>query len=268
MPIEGKDVLLTEKKDGIFILTINRPERENRFSPELVMRLTDAWEAFNADDDAVVAVLTAVGEENFCAGPDYIEVRRSMKGEIPKRKSLPWGLPRFYPYKIWKPIISAINGNSFAGGLMISNECDIRIAAEHALFGITETKWNLKGAWVGDLTRAMPIGQALEMALWSGDKYTAQRMYEIGWLNRVVPKEKLMDEAMSWAYRMLELAPTVVQNFKQIIYHGLYEPTDRTREFALALEANLVNTHDTREGIDAMLENRKSHYDGKKPKAV
>jgi len=260
MPIEGKDILLTEKKDGIVIFKINRPERGNSFSAELLARLTDAWEAFRTDDNALVAVLTSAGDKDFCIGPDYEESQSSVE------EGMPWGMPLLPPYRVWKPIIAAINGNAFSGGFMISNECDIRIAAEHALFGIPEARWNFKGAWVGDLTRSMHIGHALEMALWSDDKYTAQRMYEIGWLNRVVPKEKLMDEAVSWAYRMIELAPAVVENFKQIIYHGLYETTDRTRDFALALEANLVGTHDTREGIDAMLENRKPHYDGKRPK--
>jgi len=268
MAIEGPDILQIEKKEGnrIYILTINRTERGNRFSPELIMRLTDAWEEFRVDENALVAIVTSAGEEHFCIGPDFNEIHRAQKGEIPKRKSMPWGIPRFYPYEIWKPVIAAINGDAYAGGFMLANECDIRISAEHAQFAITEAMWNWKGPWVGDLTRAMHLGHALEMALWGDSKYGAKRMYEMGWINRVVPKEQLMDETMSWARRMLDLAPTTLQNFKQIIYRGLYEPSERSREFAVALEANLVGTKDTEEGVKAYLENRKPCFDGKRAK--
>ena len=230
------------------------------------MLLQDAWEEFRLDQNALVAIMTAVGGKYFCEGPDYIEVKRAERREIPKRKSYLWGLPRFYPYQIWKPVIAAINGDAFAGGFMLANECDIRISADHAMFGISETKWNLKGPWVGDLHRSLSLGHALELALWGDGRYTAQRMYEIGWINRVVPKEKLMDEAMSWAMRMLDLAPTCVQNFKQMIYFGLYQTSEKSREFGMALESNLVGTEDTKEGIEAMLANRKPHYTGKRPK--
>jgi len=266
MAIEGDEILLVEKKDRIMTLTINRPERKNTLSPALIMRLADAWEDFRYDD-SLVAVITSSGDEAFCTGPDWIEIQRAQRGEIPKRKTMPWGVPRFYPYEIWKPTIGAINGDAFAGGFMLANECDIRIASSHAKFAITEARWNWKGPWVGDLTRAMHLGHALEMALWA-EEYDAKRMYEIGWLNRVVPKEKLMQEAMSWARRMVDLAPTTVQNFKQIIYRGLYEPSERSREFAVALEANLVGTQDTEEGIKAYLENRKPHFTGKRPKVT
>jgi enoyl-CoA hydratase len=251
MPITGPDILLYEKKDKIVTITLNRPERMNALSPELMVRLEEAWAKFRDDEDALVAVVTGAGDKAFCAGADLGEVTQALQGGS---STAP---PRFYPFEIWKPIIAAINGYAVAGGWALAQGCDIRIAAEQAQLGIAETRWNLPAGWVCDLTRQLHLGHALEIVLWGDGRISSQRGYEMGWINKVVPKEKLMDEAMSWAQRMLYLGIRSVRNLKEILYRGFYMPPIEGGRFAEALEANLLGMEDTIEGARAFAEKRK-----------
>lgn len=262
MPLTGPNVLLYEEKvvsgssGKIVVITLNRPERLNATSIELADRLADAWQRFEDDDDAWVAILTGAGDKAFCAGADLLDpaVTTISGGKtMTKRKETA-------PAWISKPTIAAINGYALGSGWMIAQACDIRIAAEHVEMGIPETKWNQSAGWVCDLTREIGIGHALEIVLWGDKRITAQRAYEIGWVNRVVPKEKLMQEAMSWAERMLYLGPRAVRNLKEIIHRGYYMPTEMGRRFAYALEQNLKGMEDTLEGPRAFAEKRNPHF--------
>ena len=259
MPISGPDILLYEKKDRIVTLTINRPERMNALSIELLERMADAWIQFRDDDDAWVAIVTGAGDRAFCTGFDLIDqAERDKRGE-----GLPLVLPKFYPFQIWKPIIAAINGYAVAGGWWLAQSCDIRIAAEHAESGIPETRWNMPGGWVHGLTRRLNLGHALEIALWGDGRISAQRGYEMGWINRVVPKEKLIEEAMSWAERMLFLAPRSVRNLKEVLYRSYDKSSADAEAFGTALETNLLGMEDTIEGSKAFAEKRKPDFKNK-----
>ncbi len=256
MPITGPDILLYEKKDRIVTITLNRPERMNALSLELMGRISEAFERFRSDDDAWVAILTGAGDKAFCAGLDLKDqAERDASGE-----GFPRSRPQFHHLEIFKPIIAAINGFAIAGGWLLGQECDIRIAAEHAELGISETMWNLPAYWVVDLTRQLSLGHALEIVLWGDKRITAQRGYEIGWINRVVPKEKLMEEANEWAERMCYLGPRCVQNLKEILYRGFYMPPSEGLAFAHALEQNLFGMEDTVEGPKAFTERRKAIF--------
>ena len=259
MPISGPDILIYEKKDRVVTMTINRPERLNAISMELAYRMEEAWVKFRDDDDAWVAVVTGTGDKAFCTGFDLIDqAERNRKGE-----PMPMMLPKFYPLDIWKPVIAAINGFAIAGGWWLAQACDIRISAEHAECGIAETRWNMPAGWVHSLPRRVNLGHALEIALWGDARITAQRGYEIGWINRVVPKEKLMTEAMSWADRMRYLAPRSVRNLKEIIYRSYDMSYPDAAAFGIALEHNLLGMEDTLEGNKAFNEKRKPNYKNK-----
>ena len=251
MPISGKDILLYEKKDKIVTITINRPERMNAISIELWHRFDEAWNKFRDDDDAWVAILTGAGDKAFCAGMDLLE-------QAEKGSQISFAeLPELSARDVWKPTIAAMNGYAVAGGFWLAQGCDIRIAAEHAEFGIAETRWNMPAFWVADLTRQLHLQHALEIALWGDRRMTALRGYEIGWINRVVPKDKLMEEAYSWAERMLNLAPRCVRNLKEILYRGFYMPPSEGVAFARALEQNLIGMEDSIEGPRSFAEKRK-----------
>lgn len=256
MPITGPDILLYEKQDRIVTITMNRPERRNAWSLELMERLEEAWKRFNEDDDAWVAIVTGAGDKAFCAGFDLVEQAERAKAGL----GLPKRIPLPTPFEIWKPIIAAINGYALGGGWALSQACDIRIAAEHAEFGIAETQWNMPAQYVYDLTRQLHLGHALEVALWGDRRLSAQRGYEVGWINQVVPKEKLMDTAREWASRMLYLAPRAVRELKQIIYRGFYMPPSEANAFAWALQADLFGMEDSVEGPKAFQERRKPQF--------
>jgi enoyl-CoA hydratase len=258
MPISGPDILLYEKRDRIVTITLNRPERANALSVELMHRLLESWRRFNEDDDAWVAVVTATGDKVFCAGADLVEIKETYE----KTGGMPdW--PEFYITGTWKPLIAAINGHASSGGWCLAQACDIRIASEKAEFGIAETAWNMPAGWVYGLTRQINLGHALEVVLWGDARITAQRAYEMGWVNRVVPQEKVLDEAMSWAERMLSLGPQCVRNLKEILYKSLHMSPEEMENFYHALEANLTGMEDTLEGSRAFMERRRPIFHGK-----
>lgn len=258
MPVTGPEILLYEKKDKIVIITLNRQERMNAFSVELMERLEEAWKKFDSDEDAWVAILTGAGDKAFCAGRDLVEQAEQVsKADLSKKMVR---RPAYSPVGIWKPIIAAINGYALAGGFQLAHDCDIRIAAEHAEIGIPETRWNMGAAWACDLARQMHLAHALELILWGDSRISARRAYEIGWVNRVVPKERLMEEAMSWAERMLVLAPRSVRNLKEIIYRGANLPYNEALAFSKALEQNLIGMEDSLEGPKAFAEKRKPKF--------
>lgn len=251
MPITGSDILLYEKKDKVAIITLNRPERMNALSAELMERLAEAWARFRDDEDTWVAILTGAGDKAFCAGADLRERTETGETGIPEKR------PEYFGMEIWKPKIAAINGYAIAGGFLLAMDCDIRIASEHAELGIAETRWNMPAYWTSMLSRHFTLSHALEIALWGDERITAQRGYEMGFINRVVPKERLREEAMSWAERMIYLAPRTVRNLKEIIYRSYTMTYQEGFAFGRALEQNLKGMEDSIEGPRAFAEKRK-----------
>ena len=256
-------VLRYEKKENgrIVVMTMNRPERMNALGGGLREALYDGFERFAEDDEAWVLVLTGAGDKAFCAGNDLVETSEIRRGLIPPRpvRRLPI-FPLSETLDCWKPIIGAINGYAIAGGFMIAMQCDVRIAAEHAEMGIAEVRWNMGAGWLHDISRQMHLQHALELVLWGDRRISAQRAYEMGWVNRVVPKEKLMDEAMEWAERVLYLAPRSMRNLKEIIYRGWSMDPATGRAFSKALEQNLVGMEDSIEGPTAFAEKRRPNF--------
>ncbi len=207
MPIRGPDVLLVDRrpKDHYAILTVNREERANSFNIDLSRRLAESWAALSRDDDIWAVILTAVGDRYFCTGDDLkdmAEMNETYEGGFWAYVHDQGGFGNMSPLgnSFWKPIIGAINGYSLAGGWYLGQMCDVRIAADHAMFGIPEVRWNLPAPFAAQLQRMIPAAIALEMALWGSRQYTAQRMYEVGFVNKVVPKDQLMPEAIRWAH--------------------------------------------------------------------
>src|SRR4030042_3891557 len=124
MPISGPDILLYEKQDRIVTITLNRPERMNALTEELMERLIQTWRRFDEEDDAWVAIVTGAGDKALSTGADLIEMKEmTEKGRSPKS-------PRFYNINTWKPVIAAINGHAISGGWAIAQGCAIRIASE------------------------------------------------------------------------------------------------------------------------------------------
>ena len=265
---EGDVVLIDKHADGrIWVLTMNRPHRMNAMGDGMAGDITAALEAYRDDRNARVMVITGAGDKAFCTGADLIETSES-HAEATDGKAKPsraMGRLGFFnmseTLNLWKPTIAAINGYAIAGGFMMAMQCDIRIMADHAKVGIAETRWNMPGAaWMAPLTRQMPLGCAMELTMWGDTKYDAQRCYDIGWAQAVVPKEKLMETAMSYADRMLDMGPRSVSNNKEMVYRGAYMDPRDSQRFGAALEKNLQGMADSIEGPLAFSEKRRPKF--------
>ena len=257
-------VVVGERENGrVWVITMNRPERLNALGGGMRPALVTAFTRFRDDPVARVAILTGVGDKAFCAGLDLTEASeaRNAGGDSVHRSTRGDLFPLSEGLDLWKPVIAAINGYAVAGGFALAMQCDIRIMAEHARVGIAEARWNMGGAgWMAPLTRQMTLGAAIELAMWADTQYTAQRCYEIGWAQRVVPAGTLMPTALEYASRMLTMAPRAVRNIKQMLYRGAYlEPMEAFRVGAW-LEQNLAGMNDSIEGPRAFAEKRDPEF--------
>ena len=263
--ITGKDILLTEANDHIFTMTINREERRNAMSQEFMDRLAQEWERFNEDEDLWVAILTGRGDISFSSGHD---MKEDVEGDV--RGGAFRSHKRYAPRKphpnipTWKPTIAAINGYCLAGGWSLAQNCDIRIAAEHATFGLPEVKWNLSAGFGARLEYQISIGVVCEMLMW-GRNIDAKRAYEIGFVNKVVPGAKLMDECMEWAEYMCTLGQPSVRAHKELIYRGRdiasYEMDSLSKDLFYWFPAKPGVYIDATEGPKAFLEKKDPEFD-------
>ena len=252
---------------GIYLITLNRPHRLNSIGDGLGEALYDAFVEYRDDPNARCAVLTGAGRA-FCAGADLINTAATREAEregrpspvhVPDRTKN--AVPLSERLNLWKPTIAAINGWAVAGGFMYAMQCDIRIMSEEARVGIAEARWNMGGAgWMVPLTRQIGLGSAMELTLWGDTQYDAERCYQLGWVQRVVPQEMLLETALEYAQRMLYLAPQAVRNMKQALYRGYYMEPLMGQQFGAAIEQNLQGMNDSIEGPKAFSEKRRPNF--------
>jgi enoyl-CoA hydratase/carnithine racemase len=253
-----------EKRGRLAYVTLNREERRNAIDPATSKELLEAFSDFKDDDDVWAAIVTGAGDVAFSAGADLVAMSQALRGEGGDPGfSVPFaGITR--GFQCWKPIIAAINGYCLAGGLELALSCDIRIAAEHATFGLPEPKRAIIPGATGTqrLPRAIPIAYAMELLL-TGDRFDSAWALRAGLVSRVVPREELMPAVEEVAARILECGPLAVRAVKQAALQG----RDLPFEEGLALEAQLAGqifrTQDAREGPTAFAQKRKPEYKGK-----
>jgi enoyl-CoA hydratase len=263
-------IQLATYDDQIWIVTMNRPDQLNAMNSTMRDELIAAFTAYRDDSNARILILTGAGDRAFCSGADLKEIDAKGRGADSAPSNLPVrnGLPepnRFIPLSetldLWKPTIAAVNGLAIAGGFMLAMQCDIRLMADSAKVGIAEVRWNMGGAgWMAPLVRQVGLGNALELALWGDTQMSAQRALEIGWAQRVVPFDELMPTAMSYAQRMLDMAPRSVANTKQMLYRGSMMDPVTAMMLGNWLEQNLLGMSDSAEGIAAFRENRRPRF--------
>lgn len=249
-------------KGHIAIFTINRPEARGALNIEGMKQLQNSLLDFRDNDEMWVAIITGTGDKVFSAGVDAKEYLPFIKKIGGKNWLKPEGLLR--GFHIWKPIIAACNGITIGGGLEISLACDIIIAAENATFGLPEVKLGLcpGGGGTQRLPRTIPIHLAAEM-LFTGKTIDAQEAYRIGLVNKVVPLDKLMPEALKTAESICEAGPLAVRIAKESMHRGL----NMTLDEGLLLEEDMIrhvmSSTDFEEGIKAFKEKRKPKFQGK-----
>src|SRR5437868_8200731 len=193
-------VVETERHGQVLVVRMNRPERLNALNLEMRSRLAEAWTEFRRDDQLDVAIFTGAGRA-FCAGEDMKEsLARGQPGGTRPEVEDP-----FMSGALEKPVIAAVNGYAMGGGFMLVERTDLRVAAKGAIFEVSEAKRWLLGGYNHGHVANVPYPIAMEMAL--GFRFTAQRFYEIGFLNRLVDAADLMPTAMSMAEHLLTLPP-------------------------------------------------------------
>jgi len=256
-------LVLDEKKDKIAYITLNRPDKLNALSPELINELAKVWVNFRDEDDAWVSIFTGAGKA-FCSGVDIasdVEMLKLLGGKPPARvmswlKESPAWRASPSTYNVSKPIIAAINGHCLGGGLWLALESDIRIAAEGAQFGVPEPKLGMPASFTALFQHYVPPGIAYEMLI-TCDRIKAQRAYEVGLVNRVVPSEQLLQTATEMAERICQSSPLAIRAVKELLLRS--RDMNRTDAMALTDQVmhNLLGSADIMEGFLAFVEKRK-----------
>ena len=261
MPVSGPEVLLYEKKGHVAYITLNRPERMNALSVECWNMLDEAWDRVDSDEEVRVAVITAAGDKAFCVGMDLKETSEIAKTgtDILKVVKDPM-LQRVRQVK--KPTIAAINGMSLAGGFLIALNCDLRIAATHATFSIREVKVGRGSPWAVPLLWMMPLATIYEL-IYTGEPLTAERLYQLGFLNKVVPLEELMPAATAMAETIGDNAPLSVRAAKQALNATMDLGCSAGFKKALEIYEPAYASEDAKEGPLAFAEKRKPVWKGR-----
>ncbi len=254
--------ILYDKRDKVAYITINRPEVMNSLNIETMYELGRIWEEFRDDDQLWVAIVTGAGDTAFCAGADLRElIPEITSGRLKISPTMPAFLKNF---PIYKPIISAINGFCLAGGTELIQGTDIRIAAEHATFGLAEPRWGLfpaAGSTVR-LPRQIPYCRAMEILL-VGDPISAQEALQIGLINRVVAREELMTTAERIAARICRNGPLAVRSIKESALRCYEIPIEYANVLESGYAREIFSTDDAKEGPIAFLEKRKPVFQGR-----
>jgi len=252
------EAVLYETHGPVAVITINRPEARNAINRAVREGMFAAFERFEADPAAQVAILTGAGDRAFCAGMDLKEAAAEGRGVMPRG---------FLPVigdtlEVTKPTIAAVNGFAMAGGWMFAQMCDLCVAAEHASFAITEAKVGRGTPWAAPLVHMLPQRVAMEILL-TGDPLPAQRLLELGYVNQVVPGEALMESALALAGRIAGNAPLTLRACRELVYLSQEMGRSAALRAARHLFRPVYMSDDAQEGPRAFSEKRKPVWKGR-----
>ncbi len=255
--------LLFDVRDGLALITVNRPDKLNALNDQVMAELNHAVERITTEPEIRGTIITGAGPKAFIAGADIGDLSRqgpfdgkarAMRGQAVLRRLETCG----------KPVIAAVNGFALGGGCELAMACHLRIASEVAKFGQPEVKLGIAPGYGGTqrLPRLVGKGIALQLIL-SGEMIDAQEAYRIGLVNKVVPAADLMAESEKVMRGILAMAPLAVRLCLEAVDQGL----EMTLDEGLLLEANhfglLAATHDMKEGTTAFLEKRPPQFEGR-----
>lgn len=231
-------------------ITINRADRLNRLDVDVVEGLHEAWKRFMATDEHRVAVLTGAGERVFCAGADLKAVPHQLYRGIPSI-----GVP------VDKPIVAAVRGWCVGGGMVLTTMVDILIASDDAKFSYPEVKIGFSGGLISALAARIPHKIAMELLL-VGDPISAERAYEVGYVNKVVPAADLEATAMDYAKRIAETAPMPSRTLKRFVEQTLPKGPTEIAGIARVQVEEINDSADWVEGQASFAEKRPPKYTG------
>ncbi|MGA3397746.1 MAG: enoyl-CoA hydratase-related protein [Acetobacteraceae bacterium] len=243
-------VVTVEQHGPISIIRINRPEKLNAISAAVAVELQRAFQAFDAAPEQRVAILSAAGDRAFTAGADV--------SDLPEL----WRAIPGVGFQTDKPIIAATSGWCVGGGIVLVMMCDLMVSTESTVFYYPEAKLGVTGGMISSLVSRMPHKLAMEMMLLCS-KVSAQRAYDVGFVNRVVPNGTHEAEALAMAEQMLDSAPLVMGTLKRLASEVLpVGPVERMVAVSQTL-ARVRASEDLQEGIRAHKERRKPVFRGR-----
>ena len=262
-----ENILLFEKKDGYAIITMNRPDKLNALNDELTFKLQDALKEAEKDPEVRAVILTGAGR-GFCPGQDL--QNRNFSDNTKERPSLGDSIRRRYNpiilklRRMEKPIIAAVNGVAAGAGASLAFACDIRIASESATFVQSFTRVGLvpdSGATF-ILPRLVGLTKAFELMV-TADKIDAKTALDLGLVNRVVPQEQVMTEAVEWASRLAKGPTKAFGLTKRAVNKAIFPDLEELLENEAYLQEIAGRSDDFQEGVKAFIEKRQPAYSGK-----
>ena len=243
-------VVSIEERGPVSIIAINRPEKRNAINKAVAIELQEAFAGFDRSDQRV-AILTGRGGRAFSAGADVTD--------LPEL----WRCVPTVGITTDKPIIAAVSGWCIGGGLVMAMMCDLLVAAENAKFSYPEGKVGITGGMIAGLAARIPHKLAMEMML-LGEPIGAERAYEIGLANRVVPDGGEIEAAVAMAEKIIDLAPLALATMKRFVNGGVLPkgPAELAARYGAELAA-VRNSADAAEGVRAFKEKRRPKYRGR-----
>ncbi|HXG59054.1 MAG TPA: enoyl-CoA hydratase-related protein [Thermoanaerobaculia bacterium] len=253
----------TENKDGILILTIDRPRVLNALNAQTVEEIGRVFDEARTDDAVRAVIVTGAGEKAFVAGADINELAQktpiSGKETSERGQEILLRIERFP-----KPVIAAINGFALGGGCELALACHIRIASEKAQIGLPEVTLGIIPGYGGTQRMARLVGKAKALELiCTGDRISAAEAERIGLVNKVVPHDQLMAAAEEMARRIMSRGPVAVRASIEAVMNGSEMPFEEGQFLEATLFGLLCATEDMKEGMNAFLEKRQANFKGK-----
>ncbi|MFT4826224.1 MAG: enoyl-CoA hydratase/carnithine racemase [Halioglobus sp.] len=262
--LQYETVFAERKADGVVLITLNRPEHGNGVVPQLARDLTHLLAAIEEDNSLRVMILTGAGKQ-FCAGADLHAFQTYLEDDLSATEE-PYNARLLFPItqKIVQcrlPVIAAINGGATAGGLDLALACDIRLAAQRAKMGETYIKLGLNLGNGGSyfLPRLVGSGVAAELAL-TGEVIDASRALALGLVNRVLPDDSLISEAIDLAQKIARHPRLAIEATKQQLRNSWHMDLNSSMNASFWSVAALTHTRDLKEGVDAAVEKRDPQY--------
>jgi enoyl-CoA hydratase len=252
------DAILFELQGPVALITINRPGSRNAINAEVRAGLFAAWKRFEEDESAKVAILTGAGDRAFCAGMDLKEASATGLA-VPPRGFIPTLGDAIH---VSKPTIAAVNGMAVAGGWLFAQMCDLCVAAEHASFAITEARVGRGTPWAAPLIHMLPQRIMLELLL-TGEPMGATRLWELGYVNHVVPREQLLPRSLELARRIAANAPLTVRACRALVYAATESGRTEALRAGDRLFEPVYRSADAQEGPRAFAEKRPPIWQGK-----
>jgi enoyl-CoA hydratase/carnithine racemase len=248
---------------GLFLATLDRPEVANAFDTGLALDLCELFERFQAEERSRCIVITGAGDRAFCSGADLKE-RKSLS-EAQWRSQHETFERMFRAVRDCPiPVIAAVNGAAYAGGLELVLHCDFAYASTGAKFALTEVSLGIMPGGGGTQTLPRVVGErrAKELIL-TARPFTADEALAWGLVNRLCEPGRVVQEALRVAERIAALAPLAVRQAKHAIRQGLHRDLDSAMQLEIEAYNRLVGTEDRKEGMRAFNEKRSPRFEGR-----